>query len=29
MRAVMKYVGPRMLIHHPLSAILHLLTELR
>lgn len=28
-RAVMKYVGPRMLFVHPLSAIRHLISELR
>ena len=28
-RAVMRYVGPRMLFIHPLSAIRHLLSELK
>lgn len=28
-RAVMKYVGPRMIFYHPRSAIRHLLTEMR
>ena len=29
MRAVMRYVGPRMLLIHPLTAIRHLLDELK
>ena len=28
-RDVMRYVGPRMLLHHPVSAIRHLISELR
>lgn len=26
-RAVMRYVGPRMIFHHPIAAIRHLLSE--
>ncbi len=29
MRAVMRYAGPRMLWHHPVTALLHLWRELR
>lgn len=28
-RLVMKYAGPRMIFHHPVSALRHLITELR
>lgn len=28
-RQVMKYVGPRMLFYHPLSAIRHLISEMK
>jgi len=28
-RAVMRYAGPRMLLRHPLYAVIHLLSELR
>lgn len=29
MRAVMRYAGPRMLLYHPVSALVHLWRELR
>lgn len=29
MRNVMRYVGPRMIFHHPIAAIRHLISELR
>ena len=29
MRRVMRYAGPRMMLHHPIYAIRHMLTELR
>ncbi len=28
-RKVMKYVGPRMILYHPLSALRHLISELK
>jgi hypothetical protein len=28
MQAVMRYAGPRMLLHHPISALQHLWNEL-
>lgn len=29
MRQVMRYVGPRMIFHHPVAAIRHIITELK